>query len=378
MVRIKSKRNLKKKSQTGAGKRFGAFKRYLTGEPCNEKEKHQCQSPSSWWRTARCNWVEPTDPSWPLDYRHAGYCTSRKQYQRKIDHRAAINKAKSARVDAAQKQKMDTQEYKAQQQRYAAAARVKAQAAVEHDKEERERRKKNKNELAEKQEKHDEKKQDVATKIRRAADLLMANPDWQRRAEVRRRAEEHRTQNQANIKSPAPSKFTEHYDTLGLQPNATDEEIRASYLNLARALHPDKNSGPTAAAKFQAIEEAYEVLSDNLKRSHYDITGMDLKTKYDANKDRDEEELTIQEKKQAAEAAMVVKAEKLAWEKYDKGQAASAAALKEEEYNNNGPSVGGRRKLKTRKKNAQIKRNKKSNRPKKSKRKTKRRKSKRR
>lgn len=58
-----------------------------------------------------------------------------------------------------------------------------------------------------------------------------------------------------------------HYDTLGIQKTASPEEIKRAYRKLASQHHPDKG-GDTV--KFQAVEEAYRILSDPQKRSEYD------------------------------------------------------------------------------------------------------------
>lgn len=62
------------------------------------------------------------------------------------------------------------------------------------------------------------------------------------------------------------------YDVLGIRENATDEEIRASYLRLAQQYHPDRVVGEATEddrAHFKAIQEAYEVLHDPDKRREY-------------------------------------------------------------------------------------------------------------
>jgi DnaJ family protein A protein 2 len=69
-------------------------------------------------------------------------------------------------------------------------------------------------------------------------------------------------------------KETEFYDLLGVAPDASKEEIRKAYRKLALKFHPDKNPGNAeAAAKFAAINEAHDVLSDDDKRAMYDQHG---------------------------------------------------------------------------------------------------------
>ncbi|CAI6090400.1 hypothetical protein V2G26_006069 [Clonostachys chloroleuca] len=69
---------------------------------------------------------------------------------------------------------------------------------------------------------------------------------------------------------------TAYYDTLGVQPTATELEIKKAYRKLAIIHHPDKNpNDPTAHEKFQSIGEAYQVLSDKDLRAAYDKYGKD-------------------------------------------------------------------------------------------------------
>lgn len=63
------------------------------------------------------------------------------------------------------------------------------------------------------------------------------------------------------------------YDILGVDRDASAEQIRAAYRALARRLHPDVNNAPDAQARFTEVQEAYDVLSDADKRRLYDRTG---------------------------------------------------------------------------------------------------------
>lgn len=62
----------------------------------------------------------------------------------------------------------------------------------------------------------------------------------------------------------------DYYRILGLPPTATVAEIRGAYRKKASALHPDRNPSEKAHAEFQAMQEAYEVLSDASRRRAYD------------------------------------------------------------------------------------------------------------
>lgn len=67
---------------------------------------------------------------------------------------------------------------------------------------------------------------------------------------------------------------TEYYDTLGVKPDATELEIKKAYRKLAITTHPDKNPGDESAhARFQAIGEAYQILSNSDSRVLYDKYG---------------------------------------------------------------------------------------------------------
>ena len=66
----------------------------------------------------------------------------------------------------------------------------------------------------------------------------------------------------------------DYYEVLEVGRNASKEEIKKSYRKKALEYHPDRNPGDKAAEdKFKEAAEAYEVLSDDNKRSRYDQFG---------------------------------------------------------------------------------------------------------
>ena len=67
------------------------------------------------------------------------------------------------------------------------------------------------------------------------------------------------------------------YEVLGVEKNASDEEIKKAYRRLAKKYHPDANpdNKQEAEAKFKEVNEAYETLSDTQKRQMYDRFGAD-------------------------------------------------------------------------------------------------------
>src|SRR5215213_8984785 len=72
--------------------------------------------------------------------------------------------------------------------------------------------------------------------------------------------------------------YVDYYKILGVDKNASDEDIKKAYRKLARKYHPDLNPNDKEAHKrFQEINEANEVLSDPEKRKKYDQYGKDWK-----------------------------------------------------------------------------------------------------
>ena len=64
------------------------------------------------------------------------------------------------------------------------------------------------------------------------------------------------------------------YESLGIDKNASDDDIKKAYRKMAKQYHPDVNPGDAAAeARFKEVSEAYEILSDAEKKSRYDRYG---------------------------------------------------------------------------------------------------------
>ncbi len=62
----------------------------------------------------------------------------------------------------------------------------------------------------------------------------------------------------------------DYYAILGVDHDATEEQIRKAFQQKARKLHPDINKEPDAEERFKEVSEAYAVLSDEQKRARYD------------------------------------------------------------------------------------------------------------
>ncbi|WP_436795713.1 J domain-containing protein [Actinospongicola halichondriae] len=81
--------------------------------------------------------------------------------------------------------------------------------------------------------------------------------------------------------------LVEHYEELGVAPNATTAEIRVSYLTLARRFHPDglatagEEDRATASARMARINAAWTVLGDDGRRARYDAA-LDLPSRSSA------------------------------------------------------------------------------------------------
>ena len=67
--------------------------------------------------------------------------------------------------------------------------------------------------------------------------------------------------------------YKDYYAVLGLEQEATQDEVKRAYRKLARKYHPDVSEEADAEEHFKEVAEAYEVLKDPEKRSAYDQLG---------------------------------------------------------------------------------------------------------
>jgi curved DNA-binding protein len=71
--------------------------------------------------------------------------------------------------------------------------------------------------------------------------------------------------------------FKDYYKIMGVARDATQDEIKRAYRQLARKYHPDVSKEPDAEARFKEVGEAYEALKDPEKRAAYDQLGANWK-----------------------------------------------------------------------------------------------------
>ncbi len=65
----------------------------------------------------------------------------------------------------------------------------------------------------------------------------------------------------------------DYYEVLGVPRDATPEHVKKAFRKLAMKYHPDRNNSGDAGEQFKAVNEAYEVLSDQERRAMYDRFG---------------------------------------------------------------------------------------------------------
>ena len=70
--------------------------------------------------------------------------------------------------------------------------------------------------------------------------------------------------------NPTAKRMKDHYTALGLGSSATLGDVKKAFRQKASQYHPDRNTDVEAPARFRAVQEAYEVLSDDAKRLAYD------------------------------------------------------------------------------------------------------------
>jgi molecular chaperone DnaJ len=68
-----------------------------------------------------------------------------------------------------------------------------------------------------------------------------------------------------------PENSNNFYNILGVNENASHDEIKKAYRSLSLKFHPDKNPSPEATEKYKLINEAYGILGDEQKRKQYEM-----------------------------------------------------------------------------------------------------------
>ncbi len=103
---------------------------------------------------------------------------------------------------------------------------------------------------------------------------------------------------------PHPTKKN-YYEILGLEQDASLEDIKKAYRKLALKYHPDRNPNNQAEAadKFKLIDEAYHALSDPGKRMRYDASGYDAQAFQDAELKREQRAQQEEARREAQEEA---------------------------------------------------------------------------
>lgn len=77
------------------------------------------------------------------------------------------------------------------------------------------------------------------------------------------------------MRSPAPTRFRDHYAILGVRPDATEAEIKAAYREGAKQCHPDLHPGEAAAERFRQLSEARRVLLSPSARAAFNLDRME-------------------------------------------------------------------------------------------------------
>ncbi len=70
------------------------------------------------------------------------------------------------------------------------------------------------------------------------------------------------------------------YEILEIKPTASEIEIKKAYLKLVKIYHPDRNASPDASDKFQKIQSAYDILSNDKSRQEYQKMNQQEKTSF--------------------------------------------------------------------------------------------------